>query len=515
MTESQSDPSTAEDAQLVRTILAKVPAMLAYWGPDERCRFANAAFERLVGLTPDAVVGRTAEEVLGPLYALNEPYIKEALRGREQLFEREIVNRATGASITGQIHYVPDIVDGQVRGFCTLVADTTARVRAEEALRRTERELQDSERWRALATLAGGVAHEINNPLAVVLGNLDLALNAFGDWSMDGPALRTALTEIRKSATRVRDIVQSMGIIAGTRPTKRQPVDVDDTLAKSIDLTSNAIRYRARIVRNLGGSGYVDGSATELAQVFIHLLVNAADSLPTQRDSNEIRLETRREGDRVVIEVGDNGGGIPEAIQPHVFEPFFTGKGVGGHPGLGLAVSRGLVASMGGTLELASTGPTGTVFRVTLPQGSSERPPVHRPTRSSAPAPAMRPRFLVVDDEPNITKLLSRVFDKSYDVITLNLGRQAVDVLCEQGSHFDMILCDLMMPGTDGSDLYAEVTAQRPDYAGRFIFMTGGAFTAKSRDFLEASRAPVIAKPFDLLEIQRMVAVHWNQMQAP
>jgi PAS domain S-box-containing protein len=418
---------TAEEAWLARTLLAKVPAMVTYWGADERCRFANAACERLFGVAPDAAIGRTAREVLGPLYELNEPHIKAALRGEEQLFEREIANRTTGATFYGQIHYVPDVVDGTVRGFCTLIADTTRHVRAEEALRNAERELQSSERGRALATLAGGLAHEINNPLTVVLAHLDLALKAVGDWSIDAPTLLTAMGEIRKSAGRVRDIVQSMSLLAGARPTKRRPVDVDDTLIKSLDLASNVIRYRARIVRNLGNVGSVEASASELAQVFVHLLVNAAEALPAQKaETNEIRLETRREGDLVLVEIGDNGTGVPEAIQSMIFEPFFTTKNAGRGAGLGLAVARGIVSSFGGTLDLKSTGAAGSVFRVALQGRASESTPPPGIVHRSAPPPAavVRPRLLVVDDEMPITRLLAHVLDKKCEVTAVNQGER-------------------------------------------------------------------------------------------
>src|SRR4051794_19783750 len=163
---------------VMHVLVEKVPAMLAYWDTRQRCVFANRAYEKWFAVDPEALVGKHMSELLGALYPLNLPHIEGALRGEEQLFEREIPDPNGGPSRHSQAQYVPHVVDGVVRGFCVLVVDITKHKQAKEVLRRRERQLEAAESANAMATLAGGVAHEINNPLASVVANLDLALES-------------------------------------------------------------------------------------------------------------------------------------------------------------------------------------------------------------------------------------------------------------------------------------------------------------------------------------------------
>jgi PAS domain S-box-containing protein len=502
---------TEREPLFLRALVDNLPAMLAYWDADQRCRFANRAYEKWFGVKPEAMIGRDMKEFLGPLYPLNLPYIQGALRGEEQEFEREIPDPAGGPPRHSQAHYIPDVVDGSVRGFCVLVADITRRKRAEESLQRMERQLQATERLTAMATLAAGIAHEINNPLAAVLANVELTLSGLDRGHVDPTAIRTALIEARDAATRMRHIVQSMKLLAQGDTTKREPVDINATLERSVGLASHVIRYRARIVRDLGRVGHVEGNASQLAQVFVNLLVNAAQALPEgSAERNEIRLVSRREGDHVVVEVADNGCGIPDELQSRVFDPFFTTKDVGGGMGLGLSISSGIVNAYGGSISVKSKVGEGSVFRVVLPAATAPLPaaktPIPLQTAKPQPAPGARLRLLVIDDEPMLTRVLKEILSESYDVTVLNSGREAITLLCEGQSRFDVILCDLMMPEVGGADVYAEVTTKRPDLARRFIFMTGGAFTPRSRQFIESIQAPIMPKPFDIGQVRELVA---------
>jgi signal transduction histidine kinase len=453
------------------------------------------------------MIGISLKELLGPLYALNLPHIERALRGEEQQFEREIPDPANGPARYSQAHYIPHIVAGKVAGFCVLVADISQRKQAEEALRELQRELEARERLVALATLATGIAHEINNPLATVLGNLELALEDLEHGTLDTMTLRELLVNAREDAGRVRDIVQGMKLLARGDVTESERVDVAATIEESISLAANTLRYRARLIRDLERDACVVGNPAQLAQVFVNLLANAARALPEATPRrNEIRVAARREGDQIVIEVADNGRGIPAELQSKIFEPFSTATGMG----LGLSICRSIVQGLGGKMSVTSQVGEGSVFRIALPAAAPVDPtPMPKaapsaPPRSSAPAPGIRPRLLIVDDEQGIGTILKRVLAQDdYVVSVVQSGHAALAALGEQ--RFDLILCDLMMPEMSGEEVYLEVMRTRPEFARRFVFMTGGAFTPRGRQFLAELDTPVLDKPFQLATVRRLV----------
>jgi PAS domain S-box-containing protein len=499
-----------EQAELLQTVVDKIPAMVAYWDADQRCRFANRAYEKWFGVPPETVVGMTMKELLGPIYPLNLPHIERALQGEEQEFEREIPDPAHGQPRYSQAHYVPDVVDGEVRGFCVLVADITRRKRAEEGLQAAQRQLEARDRLAAMATLAAGIAHEINNPLAAVLGNVELSLDALETEPLVVAELRSMLQDARVAANRVREIVQSMRLLARGDAVRRERVNVASCVEQSVAFAANTLRYRARLIRDVAPDLYVEASTAQLSQVFVNLLANAAHALLDDApERNEIKITARREGNRARIEIADNGKGIPEELQSRIFEPFFTTKDTGEGMGLGLSICRNIIEGFGGTMSVSSTLGQGTVFRVLLPAASAApeavAPAPSDPKRpSSIPPSGIRARVLIVDDEQAVTALLRHVLaGDAYDVVTVKSGREALAAL--QQMRFDLILCDLMMPEMTGEDVYLEATRAQPELASRFVFLTGGAFTARGRQFLASVNAPVLEKPFHVAELRGLV----------
>jgi PAS domain S-box-containing protein len=500
-----------ESAALLSTVVNEIPAMVAYWDKNQRCRFANRAYEKWFGIRPEAVIGITMKELLGPLYALNLPHIERALRGEEQEFEREIPDPAQGPARYSQAHYIPHVVDGQIQGFCVLVADITRRKRAEDALQIAQHQLEVRERLAAMATLAAGIAHEINNPLAAVLGNLELALEALENGSTDAADLRDLLLDARSGADRVRDIVRSMRLLGRGDAVQRERVNLADCIEQSIAFAANSLRYRAQLSRELAPDLYVDANAAQLSQVFVNLLANAAQALPEDSPrQNEIRITARLEGEQALVEVADNGRGIPEELQSRIFEPFFSTKNAAEGMGLGLSISRSIVEGFGGALSVSSPGGHGSVFRVLLPSAPALTPATEAPARQEQLHPSgflsqKRPRLLIVDDEDVITGLLTRTLAKqAYDVATVNSGREALRTL--EGDSFDLVLCDLMMPDMSGEDVYREALRLRPQLARRFVFLTGGAFTPQGRQFLASVPVPVLEKPFPIDQLLRLVS---------
>jgi two-component system, cell cycle sensor histidine kinase and response regulator CckA len=271
-------------------------------------------------------------------------------------------------------------------------------------------------------------------------------------------------------------------------------------------MATNEIRHRAQLHKDFGPVPMVMANEPRLSQVFLHLVVNAAHAIPEgQAHQNAIRLITRRlDLGRVLIEVQDTGSGIPRESLSRIFDPFFTTKKVGVGTGLGLSICHSTITSMGGEISVESELGKGSTFRVVLP--SLE--PRSRPRTTDQPAQVLvsnrRGRVLVVDDEPGVGKVLRRIL-KEHEVEVAAGGRQALERLQREPDHFDAVLCDVMMPDLGGKDLYEAVRRTHSGLERRFIFVSGGAFTANAREFLEAIPNPKLEKPFNEPALRQIV----------
>jgi signal transduction histidine kinase/CheY-like chemotaxis protein len=364
-----------------------------------------------------------------------------------------------------------------------------------------------ADRMASVGTLAAGVAHEINNPLTWVMGNLEyLAAELPELVAKLGAERRAELEEVlgqtREGADRVRKIVRDLKLFSRADEGERGPVDIHKVLDLAVNMTRAELRHRARLVRDYGTVPPVLASESRLGQVFVNLLVNAAQAIVEGKaEDNEVRLTTRCDGaGGVVVEVRDSGAGIPAAIRERIFDPFFTTKAVGVGTGLGLAICHGIVADLGGRIEVESS-PAGSCFRVVLPvaaQAAEER----APAPEARPAPA-RGRVLVVDDEPMVAAMLVRELAGEHDVEVASSGREALERL---GNDYDVILCDLMMPEVTGMELFAELRRSAPHLAPRMVFVTGGAFTTGGREFLAEVPNPRFEKPVDLASLRALIS---------
>jgi CheY-like chemotaxis protein len=258
------------------------------------------------------------------------------------------------------------------------------------------------------------------------------------------------------------------------------------------------------LVRNLGSTPRVQGDHARLSHVFFNLLVNAAQAIEGAAvDRNEIRVSTFTDAaGRAVIEVRDSGRGIDPRVRSRVFDPFFTTKPVGVGTGLGLAIAHGIVAQHGGEIWIESSGPLGTAVRVALPPvpvaAGREIARISPPARG-----ARRGRVLVVDDDAAAARVLVRVLSGDHDVVDVRSGRDALGKLTA-GERFDVVFCDLMMPEMTGMELHGELCGLGLDVVDRMVFMTGGAFTAGARAFLERLSTPWVEKPFDTQSIRAL-----------
>jgi len=275
----------------------------------------------------------------------------------------------------------------------------------------------------------------------------------------------------------------------------------------SINLAWNEIRHRARLVKEYGDVPPVLANEARLGQVFLNILVNAAQALEVgDAAQNVIRVRATTEGEgQVVVQVSDTGPGISPEILDRIFDPFFTTKPVGLGTGLGLWICQGIVTSLGGQITAESRPGEGATFRVVLPSATSvEQVATPEATaRSVAPDPR-RLELLVVDDEIAIGRTLAIALADEFEVATATSGRAALAVLAGE-QRFDVVLCDLMMPDVSGMDVHERVAWERPELAQRFVFVTGGAFTERARKFVDEVGLPVIEKPFDLTKLPALL----------
>ncbi len=417
------------------------------------------------------------------------------------------------------------------------------------ALHRAQSELVEAEKLASVGLVAAGVAHEINNPAAYAVANLAglreslLALrtqrHALLQRTLDGAevARRAAeadaladeqLRDALDGLLRIRDIVAELNSLAQRGPIDPEPFDLPRAVEAGVALAQPTVRRRADLSLALEPVPPVLGRAGKLSQVVINLLVNAAEAIP-DRGARRGRIEVRTTtlDGLVVLEVRDDGEGIPPEKLGEIFRPLYTTKRAG--TGLGLAISRRIVEAHGGRVEVESVVGEGSTFRVLLPAvtdahladepraaPTTSRPPPHLdepmpaptpPARTPPPQPpapeahdAARPLVLLVDDEALLVKILARFLARSHRVVTARSADEALALL-RNGTTPDLLVCDLVMPGKTGADFYEALAQEHPTLVARTTFISGGGADAQLDAFRRRVDRPILRKPLDPEEL--------------
>jgi PAS domain S-box-containing protein len=478
---------------------------------DGRVLYVNPAGVALLGYdTADDLIGRPALELAHPDVRENVQTRMERTKqlGRSPPYETRMLRR-DGSDVVVEMEGILLTYDGAPSNV-VIAHDVTER-------REMATRLALADRMLSVGTLAAGVAHEINNPLAYVVANLELlddglpSLLGLTSAPTVGGRLRPQdvadlLKDARDGASRMRAVVNDLRALSRADDARREPVDLRAVIESSVKLATNEIRHRARLVLDLTDVPRVMGNESRLGQVVLNVLLNAAQSIPDgHANENEIRVRLRPPIDptgMVSIEITDTGAGIPPAIQRRIFDPFFTTKPIGVGTGLGLSICHGIVRSLGGDITFESTVGTGTTFQIVFPI-AKELPATTR--LEPAPTPTRRGNILVIDDEPAIGKSLAFLLGRDHEVAFVTRGADALARL-EGGEHFDVVLCDLMMPEMSGMEFHARLAERMPRVAERVVFLTGGAFTAKARAFLEGVSARTLQKPFEVADLRATIA---------
>jgi CheY-like chemotaxis protein/two-component sensor histidine kinase len=323
-----------------------------------------------------------------------------------------------------------------------------------------------------------------------------------------GSELRHSLFEAREAAERVRSIVQDLKLFSRAEDERLGPVQLSGVLDSAVRMAWNELRHRARFAREYDELPPVQGNEARLGQVFLNLLINAAHAIPEGRaDQHEILLCARVLDERsVVVEVRDTGSGIPEQILDRIFDPFFTTKPPGVGSGLGLSICQRIVTSFGGQIDVESEPGRGSCFRVRLSIAEARLPsPLpYLPPSDAAPC-GVRGRVLVIDDDPAMGSAIELVLADEHEVEVFTSARSALARL-HAGDRYDAIVCDVMMPEMSGMDFHSELACTQPELATQVIFLTGGAFTLRAREFLDRIGNPRLDKPFDSQSLRTLVS---------
>ncbi len=492
----------------VRAIVEAAVDAIVMLDAEDRIVDFNRSAEQIFGQPRDAVLGRAmAATLIAPHDRL---VYKRGLRkvanapakgwdgGRSEL---EAV-RVDGEVFPVELTVTPVTVEGR-RLFTAFLRDLTETRRAQMEIERQREALYQSEKLTALGSLLAGVAHELNNPLSVVVAQTMLMEETARDKRVIGRA-----KEIRSAAERCARIVKTFLSMARQQTPEQGAVDLNRLVENGIGLMAYALRTTGiEVVKHLDPAlPEIWGDADQLHQVVANLAINAQQAMMDGPEPRRLTVTTAFDPDSGTIRLtfDDTGPGVPSDMRARIFDPFFTTKPIGIGTGIGLAVCHGVIESHGGTIGIEDAPDGGARFTVTLPPGGHQGAPPE-PVPAKVPANGDGRRILVVDDEIEIASALAEILAlDGLNVDVADSGPAALD--CIAGSDYDLILTDLRMPRMDGPSLYRMLEEHHPHLCDRVIMMSGDTLHVGASDFLRRTGLRIIEKPFDPAEVLRLVS---------
>lgn len=479
-------------------------------------RAANENFYRLLGLTREEAAGlRTLEDLLGKVapYAADPEEFARRWRALGELHEEESQEELA------MKWPVPQTIERCARAIVGEGGRSLGRVEVyrETSTRRLfQSRMVQTEKLVSLGQRVSGIVHELSNPLTTILGYAQRLLRH--EAHSAGPAsreLRGLLAEAERAAGILRQLLQLSGDAHGVR----EPVSLNELVDRTADLMRATLSGSPiRLMVEKGGSvPEVEGDFGQLQQVLLNLLQNAQQAITQSGRGGLIGVRTGSTGTgRARLEVWDDGPGIPGAIQARIFDPFFTTKPPGVGTGLGLAIVLGFVRQHGGTVNVLCPPKGGTRFEVELPAAKKAREepvavttvlrlvPAAGPGENGTAGEPRAPRVLVVEDEPTVGGLIADVLrDEGMRVDVLRDGESALDRA--EHEEYDLVICDLRMPGMDGQKFFQSLGRRRNPLQGHVLFVTGDVVAPRTQEFLERHHLPYVAKPFRVEELSRAV----------
>ncbi len=479
-------------------------------GVDSNLRiyFVNTTAAEILGQREEDLIARDVARVLGvPIDAPLITQIQGALQGNRaprphltvKLAEHTLrTSVATLSSPTGD------------RSALLIATDVSDLVAADAERKSLLEQLHVADKMRSLGQMTAGIAHEINNPLAALVPNIQQLRDRFQELN-EAPTQNSAspvarsiselLDDCGAACQQIRSVVGEMLRFAHPEEQKGRRVSIPDLVDDALSLLSREVRFSARLERDYQPTPDLVVDRGMLSQAILNVAINANQALTTSDVKDKwIRVTTRMFEGGIAIDVSNSGPPIPDEAKQEIFEPFYTTKSPGDGVGLGLSIAYETVRRHGGYISVVDDSPT--TFRIWLPKDTGKTLVSSRPPRSPAP-PQSPPEVLVVDDELLVRKSLRRVLDSVASVTLASGGQDAIELMARQ--EFEVILCDLLMPRITGMQLYQSVLESNPELASRFVFLTGGTSDVKAREFLKTVSNPRAFKPIDSEQLVELV----------
>ncbi|MBK7585986.1 MAG: response regulator [Myxococcales bacterium] len=492
------DVTAVEDARAavvksernLKALIESLPDAIAVLsGP--KILYINAALSTLLGLEP--------AESLGGLSASRLVHAADRQRLQELEANGPTVQLRLNArhrTLVAEVQKVAIEFDG-APAEALLARDVTER-------NDVTARMMELDRMVAVGTLAAGVGHEINNPLAYVAANLEELRFKLRPPTQVDAETRSLVEDSLKGTKRIRDIVQAISAFSRSGA-ERHSTSLAEAVQSAVAMAGNEIRHRARLELDHRGELYVVANEAELAQVILNLLVNASQAVRDGGpESNRIHVRTFGRDGRAICEVTDTGIGMSPEVVARIFDPFFTTKPVGEGTGLGLSICRQTLRALGGEIEVESQPGVGSTFRMVLPVSEAVTEPIRLVKTPSEPM-TRRLRVMLVDDESDLVRALARPLRREFELTECASADDALEHLA-RSADYDVIVTDLMMPGKSGMDLYALINENYPRLAPRVLFTTGGAFTAEAKTFCAEMAGRVLSKPVVAAELRHRIA---------
>jgi PAS domain S-box-containing protein len=477
----------------LRLVMEAVPDALVVLDPDGRSLEMNSAARTMFAVQSEGGPDRSLFDALdADGVAIARQNLDAALQGEVRTFELSF-RRDIGRRGTGAVLYAP-VRDGQrVSKVLALIRDVTDQ-------KRRDSQLQQAEKLGAIGQLVSGVAHEINNPAAIISGSAQTML--LDDLK---PEHREMAQMIYDEATRIGRITQNLLAFARAGGKERTLIDLNDIMRRTVALRAYHLStVNVTVTLDLDATHpKIWSNVSELQQMLLNLIINAEQAVLTVDPPRAITIRSRATEQDVRLEVADNGPGVPPEIRSRVFDPFFTTKAEGVGTGLGLSICYGIARDHGGRIWVEPEPGQGARFLVDLPRDPRTQARAASETRLSGER-ERRLNVLLLEDEAGLRNaMLHFLTRRGIDATAVGDGAEALRTLKQQS--FDVIVSDVRMPGMSGRDFLDHLRTERPELLSRVIFSTGNAIEEDAATLIRESGAPTVSKPFDLMSLERLI----------